>query len=75
MIIPFKVIQRNLLENSETNGDKKAVKITLASDEISPKDSKSGKYLNEYYGGARLEILLPVSEYENYPLGSIHELT
>jgi len=79
MDILFKVIKRELLEN---NRAEKAVRVILECGEyITPAERDAGrvqsvgKYSNEFFLDMNFSVLLPASEYDNYPIGSEYLLT
>jgi len=83
MDILFKVMKRELLENGRgserslhLNGqDGKAVRIELRCSDFTPTNDSTGRYANEPYLDMSFSILLPASEYENYPIGAEYLLT
>jgi hypothetical protein len=66
--IKFTVTERILLESHNAQHIKKAVRLELCSDEW--EDTNLGRFKNQSFGLASFSILLPFSEYDNYPIGS-----
>jgi hypothetical protein len=83
MDILFKVSKRELLENGRGSNrslninaqDGKAVRVELRCGDYTPTADATGRYANENYLDMSFSILLPASEYENYPIGAEYLLT